>query len=57
MGERNVVMNEFLSDRARFADLINAGIFKGRQIVKPEELTELDTSARRYERGEEKQVL
>lgn len=50
MGERNVVMNEFLSDRARFADLINAGIFKGRQIVKPEELTELDTSARRYER-------
>ena len=54
MGERNVVMNEFLSDRERFADLINAGIFKGKQIVKPEELTELDTSARRFEREEKK---
>ncbi len=49
MGKVNVVINEYLSDDERFADLINVGIFRGKQVVMPEELMPLDTKIRQIE--------
>jgi len=40
MGKIDVVVNRYCSDKVRFADLFNGMFFGGRQIVKPEELTE-----------------
>ena len=51
MGERNAVINEYLSDNERFADLVNVGIFAGEQVVRAEELSDMDTKVRRREVG------
>lgn len=42
MGEHNTVMQRWLSDEARFADLFNAAFFDGRQIVKSQALHPAD---------------
>lgn len=39
----DVIAKEFWCDNKRFSDLFNAVIFHGRQVLKPEELEELDT--------------
>ena len=31
----------YLSDRSRFADLINAEVYHGRQVIRPDGLTEI----------------
>ena len=41
MGQINNVIVNYLSDRSRFADLINAEVYHGRQVIKPEGLTEI----------------
>ena len=41
MGQINNVIINYLSDRSRFADLINAEVYHGRQVIKPEGLTEI----------------
>ena len=38
MGKANNVINNYLSDKRRFADLINALLYGGRQVIKPEKL-------------------
>ena len=43
MGEVDAKLDRYLSDSARYADLINAYRFNGRQIVKPEDVKEKDT--------------
>lgn len=40
MGKENDVMMEYLQDNQRFADLFNGSFFQGKEVVKPEELTE-----------------
>lgn len=47
MGRKNNVINTYLEDRERFADLFNGILFKGEQIILPEELSEMDTKVRR----------
>lgn len=47
MGRINVVMNEFLADNERFADLFNVVVFGGKQVVLAKDLSDLDTKARR----------
>lgn len=47
MGEINVIMNEFLADNERFADLFNVIIFGGKQVVSAKDLSDMDTKARR----------
>lgn len=42
MGQETVVVNEWLSDKVRFADLFNAQIFEGKQVVLPEDLELID---------------
>ena len=42
MGKKNVAVNNWLSDNERFADLFNGSIFEGKQIIRPEELENMD---------------
>ncbi len=48
MGKNNsiqpdVILKHFWRDNRRFADLFNAVIFKGEQVINPNELKEMDT--------------
>ena len=42
MGKRDEYQYDYLDDNVRFADQINGALFKGRQVVKPEELKPAD---------------
>ena len=42
MGKKDTVEKAYLSDKARFADVVNYVIFGGKQVVLPEHLVELD---------------
>lgn len=42
MGKADIAVKNWLSDNDRFADLFNGTIFGGRQIVRPEELENMD---------------
>ncbi|MBR1470928.1 MAG: hypothetical protein IJ600_04715 [Lachnospiraceae bacterium] len=41
MGKENNVLNDYLADRTRFADLVNGVLYQGRQVLQPECLTEI----------------
>ena len=42
MGNKDTVTKKYLSDPARFADVVNNFVYGGRQVVKPENLEEKD---------------
>ena len=44
MGTKDTKAKEYLSDNGRFADLCNVVLFHGEQVVKAEELQEMDTT-------------
>lgn len=44
MGAKDTKAKEFLSNNERFADLFNYYLFKGRQVIRPEDLEERDTT-------------
>lgn len=50
MGKANVTVNQYFENNERFADLFNVAVFKGKKIVVAEELSEMDTKARRVSR-------
>ena len=52
MGKANNVINNYLSDKRRFADLINALVYRGEQIIDPSKLRRI--SADTYEDLEDK---
>ena len=41
MGSKDIGLKSYLQDAARYADLWNGGVFKGKQIVQAEELQEI----------------
>ena len=43
MGKKDTVEKAYLSNKARFADVVNYVIFGGRQVVLPEHLVEVDS--------------
>lgn len=43
MGKKDTVTVQYFEDDARYADLLNAALFKGTQIIKPEDVKEKDT--------------
>ena len=45
MGKKDTVTKDYMSDNATFADAFNFLIYGGRQVIKPEQLKELDTTA------------
>lgn len=42
MGKSNIAVRQLLRDKKRFADLYNGIVFRGEQIILPEELEEVD---------------
>lgn len=42
MGKPDVALKQWLRDKVRFADLFNGTIFDGEQIIKPEDLTQVN---------------
>ena len=42
MGKSDVILKQWLRNKVRFADLFNAVVFNGEQVIKPEELEELN---------------
>lgn len=45
MGKSNIAVKQMLRNKAHFADLFNGTVFQGKQVIKPEELEEIDTEA------------
>jgi len=45
LGEADAVLKQWLRNKSRFADLFNAVIFDGRQVIKPEELEEINSES------------
>lgn len=56
MGKLDVKMKEFWRDNRRFADLFNSVVFQGKEVISPEELTEMDTDTSTEVRTEKKYV-
>lgn len=44
MGKEDVNLKDYFNDVGRYADLWNGGVFEGKQIVKPDELQEVNPS-------------
>lgn len=42
MGKGHIAVNKYISDKTRFADLINGKLFGGEQVVLPEELEKVE---------------
>ena len=42
MGKGHIAVNKYISDKTRFADFVNGIIFKGRQVVLPEQLEKVE---------------
>ena len=42
MGQKDLAQNDYYSDKVRFADACNGILFQGKQLIKPEELEEVD---------------
>ena len=45
MGKIDIKTNEYMRDATRFADVFNYYLYDGRQVIKPEKLRELSSSA------------
>lgn len=52
MGKKDITLKDYLSDRRRYADLINGSIFQGEQIVRAEDLTEANAVQTRVHNGQ-----
>ncbi|BBK22009.1 hypothetical protein A9CBEGH2_10310 [Amedibacterium intestinale] len=48
MGKQDIALKSYFKNNDRFADLINTGIYNGIQVVKPDDLEELDTDSSLY---------
>lgn len=44
MAEKDIVTKEFMSNNVRFADAFNYFLFGGEQVIKPDSLTEVDST-------------
>ncbi|MBQ6807146.1 MAG: Rpn family recombination-promoting nuclease/putative transposase [Lachnospiraceae bacterium] len=43
MGKRDIILKPYLADNERFADLVNASVFQGRQVILPMQLEMQDS--------------
>ncbi len=48
MAKKDIVVNRYMSERVRFADMMNGSLFQGKQIVIPENLMPLDSESSMY---------
>lgn len=45
MKDKDVLAKEYMSVSERFADVVNVGVFKGKQVLTPGQIQEIDTSS------------
>ena len=45
LGKSDVILKQWLKNKERFADLFNAVVFGGEQVIKPEELEEINSES------------
>ena len=45
MGKADVITNEYMSDNERFADVFNFFLYDGDQVIRPDNLKELDRTS------------
>ena len=45
MGKGNVAVRQFIKNKKRFADMFNAKLFQGRQVIRAEDLEEIDSES------------
>ena len=45
LSDKNSVSKKYLQDKDRFADLFNFYLYDGQQVIQPEQLREMDTTA------------
>lgn len=58
MGQKDLYQSDFYEDKARFADVFNGVLFKGKEVVKPEELEDADSvMVSLREKGKGKKVI
>ncbi|MBO5210190.1 MAG: Rpn family recombination-promoting nuclease/putative transposase [Lachnospiraceae bacterium] len=43
MGSKDIILKPYLADNNRFADLVNASVFQGRQVILPSQVVEQDS--------------
>ena len=48
--QKDVSLKTFWRDNEHFADLFNATVFNGKQVLKPNKLTEMDTDVYQKQR-------
>lgn len=53
MGRKDLWQSDYFDDKRRFADMINGAFFKGEQIIKAEELEEVDPKLVHHEKSGE----
>ncbi|MBR5598272.1 MAG: Rpn family recombination-promoting nuclease/putative transposase [Lachnospiraceae bacterium] len=53
MGKKDLWQSDYFDDKRRFADMINGVMFHGEQIIREEELEELDSQLVHHEKNEE----
>ena len=51
MAKEDIAVKQYLKVRERFADIYNANMFGGRQVIKPEELSEINAESNIIEDG------
>lgn len=44
MGQRDLYQSDFYEDKNRFADIFNGALFKGKEVMKPEDLETADSA-------------
>lgn len=49
MGQKDLAQNDYFNDKHRFADMCNGIIFRGKDIIKAEELSEAEGDIVYYE--------
>lgn len=49
MGKKDLWQSDYFNDKGRFADMLNGSLFEGEQVVRKEELEEVDSSLVHHE--------
>ncbi|MBR3606692.1 MAG: hypothetical protein IKL51_03835 [Lachnospiraceae bacterium] len=57
MGQRDLYQSDFYEDKNRFADIFNGALFKGKEVMKPEDLETADSVMVRLRGKNEKKVI
>ncbi|MBR1852289.1 MAG: hypothetical protein IJ794_03800, partial [Lachnospiraceae bacterium] len=55
MGARDVITNQYFDTKERVSDLLNGFVYRGRALVKPEQIKKVNNVLTRVEHGKQPQ--